>query len=502
MEDIIYDLFLRGENIFLHGAAGTGKTHAIRQLVDLVKKTNQESLIIAAPTGLAATHINGSTIHSQFGVTPFNIPEKLLKYTRQYDNSNYDEFTYACDKSKTTEDLNNIEKLHEMVSRSIRTAGFSDNNLKYLIIDEISMTGAVLFTILDGVLREKFNRNLPMGGVQCVFSGDFCQLPPVKDEYCCFTPAWQNMDIKVVNMVDPKRYKSGSSYFDFICRLRVAKLNTDDQQIIRSRLNAFKNGDHLKLNIEPIMLYPTNDSIDNRNNQRLKEIVDVEYVFQSADVIKLSPNLTNYEKRKYQLSASKSLDDSLVAELHIKVGAQIIFIVNYDATRKLVNGRMCKIIAITRIPVEQQTAILADDTILADGIIRENCIEAEEFKPALNERIIVNLAEPNPKYLYSITVQDIDGHEFVINPHTATGGGRNYTYSRIQFPFKLAWAISIHRSQGMSVDAAIIDIGNSFCPGQSYVAISRVATLDGLFISRVNLKKIWANKEIVEYFNL
>lgn len=448
MEDRIYELFLGGKNILIHGPSGTGKSYTINLIIDLINRTDQANTIIAAPTGAAAIHIGGSTIHSQFNIPCYNVPEKIVKNIGNYDYTS----------------KNNNSAVNDFITKFTMRSGFNEKNLKYLIIDEISMVGASLLTILDGILREKYEHDLPMGGVQCIFSGDFYQLPPVKDEYCCFTETWNKMNIVQVKFKESKRYDGEKSidYFDFICRLRKGNLLAMDTSLIKSRIDAYNSGDHLKFEIKPIRLFPTNRDIDTYNARELALITNEEFVFKAVDNIRLAAGLTRNESFKCQQEAKSMLDEKMVEELHLKIDAQVIFTSNYDVPRKLVNGRMAKIIAITQDQPE--------------------------------------LAEPN-LLSYSVTVRDYDGCEFVIRPTTWTNNTKKYSCSRIQFPFKLAWAISIHRSQGMTIDKAVIDISRSFCAGQSYVAISRVKNIDGLFIVTANMKKIYADPRILEKFH-
>lgn len=466
--DLMNDLLYSGKNVLLHGPAGTGKTYMIKEFINFNRKTYQDTLYITAPTGLAATHINGTTIHSAFSLRQFNLPDKLKPGLNEYDYVNS-----KLDMSSITNDAE-VNKLHKWVANIVDNCRFREEKLKYLVIDEISMVGSSLIIIVDALLRERYNADLPMGGVQCIFSGDFFQLPPVKDGYCCFTKTWEKFNINIIELTEPKRFSDGRQYFDFICRLRIARLTIDDKELIMSRLDAYKRGDHKNLNIKPIMLYPTNKEIDIINNKELALIDSTEYVFKSRDNIKLAAGMSDIKRQVCKGIAENLLSDMEANTLRLKVGANIIFTTNYDKDLKLNNGRMGKIIDIGRYGETNKDDLVLDPIINAD------------------------LANPSEQYY--IVIEDFDGVRHTINTYTKRVDGKDFSCSRTQFPFKLAWAISIHRSQGMSIDAAIIDISKSFTYGQSYVALSRVTNINGLFISRVDLSKIKANQEILTFF--
>jgi len=484
----IFDAFGSGRNILLHGPSGTGKTYTMNELIRLVKlnHTNNE-FNIAAPTGMAAILIDGSTIHSQFGIRSYRIPDDLLDNLEQT-VAEYDPT------AEYTDSDGYLYELRIFISGISSRSHFKDSSLKYLFIDEISMTGAVLLLIIDNILRklDANKKHLPMGGVQCIFSGDFFQLPPVKDEFCCFTKLWQQMDIHVVNMEESKRYIGDESvkHFEFICRLRKARLTSTDKQLLTDRKNAYIKKEYESLRIEPLILCATNDKIDSINNERLRMINDTEYVFNAVDTKNIfRSGLSADQIKNCETNIDRTLDDIMPKKLKVKVGAQIIFIINYDIQSKLVNGRMCRIEEIREITNSIDTdmdAEITDDNIL-------DLIKVDK-KPTN-----VDIADKDI-YKYEIVVSDIDGIKHVISPTSKSSQTRRFTCSRTQFPFKLAWAISIHRSQGLTLDSAKIDISNVFCSGQSYVAISRVSSVDNIFISKYNANKIYANKKIMKMF--
>lgn len=466
--DDIFDAFTSGRNILLHGPSGTGKTHSINSLIRMVNISDTpENYILSAPTGMAAMLINGATIHHQFGISAFNPPPKLLPYVKDYN---------PLAANRSAEQL----AIHEFIRDKARRSNFKESNLKYLFIDEISMTGSFLFLIIDAILRNKYDNAKPMGGIQCIMSGDFYQLPPVKDEFCCFTNVWQEMNILTVNMVESKRYigETRDSHFDFICRLRLGEINRDDREMLLSRKKAYLTGKHKELSIEPLILSPYNKKIDEINSSKLAKIDETEYEFNSVDSSFIhQTGLSQEQIRVCKNNISSALDDLMPRQLNIKVGSQVIFILNYNKTDGLVNGRMCKVTKIAK--VNQQ-------------------VDAEDYFP--QEKVKYVSIPSNELYNYEVTVKDIDGNEHVITPTLRECKAKKFTCGRRQFPFKLAWAISIHKSQGLTLDAALIDITNPFCDGQSYVAISRVSDPERLFITGINMDKITADPNIKNMF--
>lgn len=466
----IFDAFTSGRNILLHGPSGTGKTYSINSLIRFVNINNTpDTHILSAPTGMAAILINGATIHSQFGISAFNVPPKFLPLIRDYDP--FVEY----------EDEDDMSQIQKFIRDKARRSSFKELGLKYLFIDEISMTGSFLLFIVDMILRNKYDSTKPMGGIQCVLSGDFYQLPPVKDEFCCFTKLWQYMNILTVNMVESKRYigESRDEHFEFICRLRLGEINKTDREMLLARKKAYLDGQHKELSIEPLILSPYNRKIDEINESKLNRIDDTEYEFNAVDTSIINQSgLSADQIRICKQNIEKTLDDLMPRRLNIKVGSQIIFISNYCAAEGLVNGRMCKVVKIEK----AVTSANLEDMMIKPDPVKYVSIPSKEI------------------YDYVVTVRDFNGVEHVIPPIIRDCRARKFTCSRRQFPFKLAWAISIHRSQGLTLDAALVDVTSPFCHGQAYVAISRVSNHETLFITGINMNKITADPEIKAMF--
>ena len=278
---LIFDKFLTGNNILLHGPAGTGKTYAINFLTKALRLSNHDSndnYYIVAPTGKAATDIGGTTIHFSFSIKPINAD--LTDYAEIIPNYDYFEI-----KDRSGKEL----AYHRIIDTAVKSPRINYDHLEYLFIDEISMVGATLMIILDAILRLHITggRAKPLGGVKCIFSGDFYQLPPVKDEYCCMTKVWRSLQLEEVPMTKCRRFEGDLEFFEFVLRLRKAKLTQADKQFLISRKESYLQNDHLKLAIAPLRIYPLLRDADAINQQRLAEIDSPVFTFTAIDLRRL-----------------------------------------------------------------------------------------------------------------------------------------------------------------------------------------------------------------------
>lgn len=412
-------------NILLHGPAGTGKSYLLKDYISCLEDIDY---YIVAPTGIAAINISGETIHRTFNISPYNISSEENK----------------CEQIKTI--VKNCKPLFK--------------SMDLLIIDEISMVGRDLLAIVDGVLRNKFCSNLPMGGVQCIFSGDFYQLCPVKDDYCFKSDLWQELNLVNIPMSESKRYNEDFT-FQFMLRLRKNLLTVEDKELIHQRNLAYKNKEYEQLNIKPVVLYSYNADVDKINAIELSKIQGKEYVYNCFDKIN---NLKECDKKKYITQIRKLLNESLVKKLKLKVGASIVFIRNYNFDSGLVNGKLAKIIEINH-PIDSAE-------ITTNEMTKE----------------------------FYVMIELITGEQYKIFPYENTINSFSCKFSRLQYPFKLAWALTNYKAQGMSLDAAIVDISNVFNPGQTYTTLSRVRDINNLFIINYNFNKILVNRFVANNF--
>lgn len=388
-QETALEIMKTGENIFLTGAPGAGKTYVLNQYLDYLKKHGIEAAI-TAPTGIAASHIGGMTLHSFFGI---GIRDTLT----QYDIENLTEKKYIWERMK---------------------------NLKVLVIDEISMLSPNLLNSIDAVLKTFKFSSEPFGGVQTILVGDFFQLPPI-------------------SRTDPeKRFAFQATSWEelspTVCYLETSFRHTDD--ILKNILGEIRNGEvseesmnHFRSrykkdpkNLEQITrLYTHNTDVDSINMTALEELDAQLKVY----------NANTKGPKKWTEKIFKS---SLVLEkLELKKGALVFFIKN-NYEKGYINGTL--------------------GTIVDFDVFNVPIVETRDGKRIKADRMDWHF-------------EDADG-----KPKATVS----------QIPLRLAWAITIHKSQGMTLEAAEIDLSKAFEPGQGYVALSRITALSGLKLMGLN----------------
>ena len=399
-----------GENIFLTGKAGTGKTTFLHDM----KQKGLKRMIIVAPTGVAAINAGGVTIHSFFQM-PFGpiVPGSILNPVQAKDQAEYHKKKFSREK------INIIR------------------SMDLLVIDEISMVRADLLDGVDEVLRKYREKSKPFGGLQLLMIGDLQQLAPVvkEDEWeilrnyyetAFFFSSRALQKTKFVSIVLDHVYRqSDQSFLELLNKVRENKVDEAALSALNSRyVPGFIN----KENEGYIILTTHNAQAQGINHSRLNSLPSKSTLLQ-ADIHKDFPEHT------YPTDAT----------LELKPGAQVMFVKNDSSPMKrYFNGKIGVV------------ADIEEDTVFVQ-------CEGED------EVIDVNPAEwENIKYTMDDETKEIK--EEVMGTFT-------------QFPLKLAWAITIHKSQGLTFEKAIIDARAAFAHGQVYVALSRCKTLEGMVLN-------------------
>jgi ATP-dependent exoDNAse (exonuclease V) alpha subunit len=392
------DILKTGRNVFLTGAAGSGKTYVLREYISYLQSLDAD-IGITASTGIAATHMGGITIHSWSGI---GVRDSLSK-----------------------SDLQEIAGKNH-IKKKVK-------NASVLIIDEISMLHHFRLDLIDRIIKEIKNSPLPFGGMQVVFCGDFFQLPPIRRGYepeaffAYHCDAWKNMGLKVCYLTEQHR-QSDMEYLKILNAIRENSVSSETINILQTRFDK-------KTKSEPTKLYSHNKNVDKEND---------------AELAKISGKVFEYGMRtKGRNNLVEMLKKSCLAPetLRLRVGAKVMFVKN-NFEEGYVNGTLGIVIKCGSEGIKVRT-------------ISGKIIDAERATWVIEE----------------------DGRiKAEIN----------------QYPLRLAWAITIHKSQGMSLDTAEIDLSSSFERGMGYVALSRVRSLEGLFLKGLNHMALEVNEEVLE----
>lgn len=323
-------------------------------------------------------------------------------------------------------------------------------NCKILVVDEVSMLGQFYLETLDKVFRHVRKNDNPLGNVQVIFTGDFLQLPPINDEFCFNSDVWKNLKLHTIYLKKMYRVKD-PVYTQLLERVRIAKHTTEDNKALYKRVFAYNDLtiDYTqKDKIQPTFLYGRKVNVEEKNMEELEENENELLIFKP----KFTWNDITRKGKDLKLIEERILENIL----YLKIGAQVMLTVNISVEEGLVNGSRGVVI----------------DYINNDG---------EKFLKV--------------KFLDG-RIMDFSTHDFV---YTEDNDKPYYTIT--QFPFILAYALSIHKVQGCTLDYAVIDLGYSiFESSMSYVALSRVRSIEGLFLKSFQSHKIFCNKDALEFY--
>lgn len=422
------DILKSGANVFLTGSAGAGKTYTLNQYIDYLK-ARRVAVAVTASTGIAATHMNGMTIHTWSGIGIKN--------------------------SLETKDLKRMSERKYLVKHL--------EHAKVLIIDEISMLHAKQLNMVNQVLKYFKETEEAFGGLQVIVSGDFFQLPPVgksgeanRDKFCFMSDTWVDAGFKVCYLTEQYRQVEEETVVDKTMlsdeeREALAKSEANIPNLsLNDILNQIRSGEVSQDAIDALVstreqtfidylpdgmadditrLYTHNADVDTINQQQLAKITSKAKVYEAKQ--------DGNEKLLMTLTNSVRAPEYLT----LKKGTQVMFVKN-NFDQGTYNGTLGEVIG------------FFDD---------------DEFG-TLPEVVLV------------------DGTHIIVTPETWSidndSGKAIATYT--QLPLCYAWAITVHKSQGMTLEAAEIDLSQTFEAGQGYVALSRLKSLSGLRLLGLN----------------
>ena len=386
------NLLKSGQNVFLTGSAGAGKTYTLNQYIHYLR-ARKVPVAITASTGIAATHMNGMTIHTWSGI---GIKDSL----------DDDDLTWMFERKYLRDNLEKAE---------------------VLIIDEVSMLHGKQLDMVNQVLKFFKQTSAPFGGLQVIVAGDFFQLPPVsknkeanREKFCFMSAAWQEAKFNICYLSEQHRQQN-NALNQILNEIRVQKVSEQSIQHLQATRTQSLEADITRL-------FTHNVDVEQINQRHLASLEREQKVFMAE--------VKGNEKLVQTLTANVRAPEKLV----LKLGAKVMFVKN-NMENGYINGTLGEVVGF----VEEQGQLL-------------------------------------PK------VKLRDGLRLIVAPETWSieNDGAKVLASYTQIPLCLAWAITVHKSQGMTLEAAEMDLSQTFEKGQGYVALSRLKSLEGLRLLGLN----------------
>jgi ATP-dependent exoDNAse (exonuclease V) alpha subunit len=390
-------IMLKGANVFLTGQPGSGKTYLLNEYIKLAKQRKRR-VAVTATTGIAATYLNGVTVHSWAGI---GIKDQL-----------------------NSEEMLRLSSNKRLVNRYKYT--------DVLVIDEVSMLDPRRLGLIDKLAKQIRYSDKPIGGIQLILVGDLFQLPPVKQTkvpYIFNSNIWRELDLKICYLTEQHRQQQGDELHTILEAVRANRVGTVELDVLKSKVNSSSSG---KRNV--LRLYSHNYDADQVNNMRLRNLKTRQKVYKMFAA--------------GSSQAVKTLKGSILSPeiLELKIGCEVIFTANNYAAG-YVNGDRGKVVDfMSNLPVIR----LKRDSYIAAGLYN--------WRTEIDGQILAEVW---------------------------------------QLPLRLAWAITIHKSQGMSLDEAEIDLSRVFSPGMGYVALSRLRNIDGLYLLGLNKMALYVDSNIL-----
>ncbi len=442
------DILKTGQNVFLTGSAGSGKTYTLNQYINYLR-ARRVPVAVTASTGIAATHMNGTTIHSWSGI---GIKDEL-----------------------SDRDLTNLARKQFLADRIKDTA--------VLIIDEISMLHAKQLNLVNQVLKHIRKNDSAFGGIQVVVAGDFFQLPPIgsrgesnRDKFAFMSEAWLDAKFHICYLSEQHRQVSeaangGLDLDDILNQIRR-------QEVSFEAIAALEATFDQNVDVNRTRLYTHNLNVNKINDKELAAL--------DGEMMRFEATATGESKLVDTLKKTVRTQDELI----LKVGAKVMFIKN-NTELGVSNGSMGELIGFAAIKVDDKEKAKSD--ALKDSSESQNNSEADDSSEAVDSEKdkTKNTDKPKkdkPAALKMPVVKLNSGREVIAEPEEwiIEDESGDVLASYHQVPLCLAWAITIHKSQGMTLDAAEIDLSRTFELGQGYVALSRLKSLAGLQLLGMN----------------
>eukprot|EP01135_Chromosphaera_perkinsii_P002501 Nk52_evm17s224 gene=Nk52_evmTU17s224 len=480
---LVVNSICNGLNVFFTGGAGVGKSFVANKIVELFRSANgttaggmkffkKRRLTMCATTGVAAANIGGVTIHGFAGLT-----------------------SEECDPALSKEEV--WSRIKRRCSPYSKDGLFQRwKHVDVLLIDEISMLPADFWDKMEYIARKTRKNDRPFGGVQIIVGGDFLQLPPVPFrgkgqnsysstvEYCFQAKSWNRVIDVVVELTEVYRQKGDQLYADVLREIRLGRCSREHLELLMAtKDNVFEEEeDHLgqenrfnsvKRGVTKLCTH--NREMKNVNEEKIKSLQNVATVIYMAKYRNALDETT-----KGNVLRCCTAEERLV----LKTGSQVMLLKNKDPSKGLVNGAV---------------GVIESFTGLSNAQLNANREVIVELNAGMNNTILPIVSFKNVK-------------QFKVSPetwHLKTGALHGYDDSMYdksaipsitQIPLTLAWAISIHKSQSMTLKAIEMDLSKVFEYGQAYVALSRGTGFKGVRIFNLSPDAIRSDPVVLSYY--
>ncbi len=467
----------QGKSVFFTGAAGTGKTYTLRRLISLLKSKGHQ-VAVTASTGVAACALGGSTIHSWSGM------------------------------GRATE---GVEALAARTSSS-RSTRQRWQNAQVLVLDEVSMIDGEFLDKLDVVARRCRGCNrLPFGGMQMVFVGDFCQLPPVAPRggasvrFAFQSAAWRGAVQASIVLKQVYRQATDLPFIHVLSKLRFGQVDSDSMTKLQSAQKTTVHSGGSSCG-ELTRLSARNASVDALNERKLKLLPGTGCTYVAKARLPSNPHAL---PRSQKLLAQLQAGCPARSELQLRVGSAVMLLHNLDVSAGLTNGTRGTVVGFDfkkHHSAEYRRQVTGDHSTVAGSDASSapqtpaaataaagtaGSDSTEDASQRTGKRSV-----PLPIVQFTTVIggrtRELEPFPVQVHDFEVQEDAQHWAALR-QIPLALAWAVTIHKSQGMTLHNVHIDCSGIFETGQTYVALSRASALSGLALKGFNQEHVRAN---------